>query len=297
MERPQRLLVKHILRKIFLEDWAMKLIALAITFALWLGVTGLSKPGSERYTVPLTLRIPDNSIITNTPVQEVEVKISGDDRRLQQIKRGDLNATVDLSDVTAGDRVVSLTPETVSLDLPPGIKLEEVQPNKIAIKLEAVAEKEVAVKAEPVGEPAAGFEIYSETIVPATIRVRGPASFIRTLSSISTEPIDIRDQTSDFTAKQVPVVINNPKATPFETVVDVAFRIGEKRIERQITATADHRRVRLVLFGPRSLIESIDPAAVNIAIVRGDNGDETVNAILPPEMSGSIVVRSTKILN
>ena len=55
--RPNRLFVKHIARKIFLEDWPMKVVALVITLALWLGVTGLSTPTTQRLTgVPLSLR-------------------------------------------------------------------------------------------------------------------------------------------------------------------------------------------------------------------------------------------------
>ena len=32
---------KHVIKKLFLEDWALKLIALTITLGLWFGVTGL----------------------------------------------------------------------------------------------------------------------------------------------------------------------------------------------------------------------------------------------------------------
>ena len=51
------LFIKNILRKVFLEDWLMKLMALIITFALWMGVTGLSQPAVQRMNgIPLALR-------------------------------------------------------------------------------------------------------------------------------------------------------------------------------------------------------------------------------------------------
>ena len=53
--------VGQVLKKIFLEDWLTKLLALAITLALWVGVTGLSEVGSDRYKVPLRLRLADNA--------------------------------------------------------------------------------------------------------------------------------------------------------------------------------------------------------------------------------------------
>jgi hypothetical protein len=51
------LFFKHIIRKVFFEDWLIKLVALGVTFALWLGVTGLSTPTTTRLTgIPLSLR-------------------------------------------------------------------------------------------------------------------------------------------------------------------------------------------------------------------------------------------------
>jgi YbbR domain-containing protein len=99
--------------------------------------------------------------------------------------------------------VINLTPETVGVSLPTGVKLDEIQPSRIAIRIEAVEEKEIAVKAETYGEIPEGYEIYSETITPTKIRVRGR----RILSDAdvgSTERIDLSNRTSDFTVKQIP---------------------------------------------------------------------------------------------
>ena len=118
--------LKHILKKIFLEDWLMKLVALGITLALWLGVTGLSTPTTQRLTsVPLSLRFSNNIEVTNEPIQEVDLVVSGDKRRLAQINKNDLIVSLDISDVMPGDRVINLTPENVGVSLPTGVKLDE----------------------------------------------------------------------------------------------------------------------------------------------------------------------------
>ena len=92
VERQQyTLYFKNILRKVFLEDWMMKLAALAITLALWVGVTGLSKPTQQRMSgIPLTLRFSNNIEVTNSPIQEVDIVISGDKRKIDQINKNDL---------------------------------------------------------------------------------------------------------------------------------------------------------------------------------------------------------------
>src|SRR5829696_2856632 len=140
---PATLYLKQILKKIFLEDWVMKLVALAITLALWLGVTGLSTPTTQRFSsVPLTLRFSNNIEVTNSPIQEVDVVVRGDKRKLAQISKSDLIVSMDISDVVPGDRVISLTPETIDpVSLPAGVKVDEIQPSRIAVRIEAVEEK------------------------------------------------------------------------------------------------------------------------------------------------------------
>src|SRR5437867_10119610 len=151
-DRPLRLFLKHIFRKIFFEDWVLKLVALVITIGLWLGVTGLSTPTVKRFTVPLIISVANNAEITNAPIQEVDVVISGDKRKVDQINRSELSATIDLSDIPPGDGVVQLTPENVSVGpLPSGLKLDDVQPSRIAVRLEAVEEKDLPVAADTVG--------------------------------------------------------------------------------------------------------------------------------------------------
>lgn len=289
--------LKHILKKIFLEDWVMKLVALAITLALWLGVTGLSTPTTQRLTsVSLNLRFSNNIEVTNSPIQEVDLVVTGDKRKLAQIRKEDLVVSMDISDVMPGDRVINLTPETVAVSLPTGVKLDEIQPSRIAVRIEAVEEKEIPVKAETMGEVPEGYEVYSETITPPKIRVRGPANFIRSLSFVSTERIDMTNRVEDFTAKQIPVSVANPKATVVETVVDVAFRIGEKRVERIYSVPVEGgRRANVVLFGGRSLFDNVRTENLHIEMAKNDAGDDVPRVILPPALDGKVEIRSVKL--
>ena len=296
--RPNKFFFKQILRKIFLEDWVMKLVALAITLALWLGVTGLSTPTTQRLTsVPLSLRFSNNIEVTNSPIQEVDIVVTGDKRKLAQINKNDLIVSMDISDVMPGDRVISLTPETVAVSLPTGVKLDEIQPGRIAVRIEAVEEKEVAVKAEKTGTLPEGFELYSEAVTPSKVRVRGPAGFVRTLDSVTAERIDLTNRTADFTARQVPIGITNPKASLLsETVVDVSFRIGEKRIERVYSIPAgEGKRANVVLFGGRSLFEDLRAEDLRVEIVKNEAGVDEPRVTLPPALDGKVEVKSVKL--
>lgn len=291
---------RRLFRRVFVDDWVVKALALAITFALWLGVTGLRTPTRERLrNVSLAVRVSNDIEITNSPVQEVDLVVTGDKRKIDQIKREDLVVSLDLTDAQPGDRTVKISPENVNVELPTGIKLEEVQPNKIAVKLEQVEEREIAVKADTEGSVADGFEIYSETVLPNKIKVRGPSSFIRSLDSVSTEKINLENHQADFTAQQVGLNLINPKVTLIDTVVDVIFRIGEKRIERlflvPVKTNTKSGTATVVLYGVRSILDPLRPENLQVEIVNTEINENSLRLILPAEMQGKIEIRKLKI--
>jgi YbbR domain-containing protein len=274
----------------------MKVIALVITLALWLGVSGLSTPTVKRFTVPLVMSISNNAEITNTPIQEVDVVLSGDKRKIDQINRSDLTAAIDLTDVMPGDRVLQLTPDNVSVALPTGVRLEDIQPSRIAVKLELVDEKDIVVRAETTGQPADGFEIYSTTVNPAKVRVRGPASYVGSLDSVPTGAVDISGAKEDVSARQVPVSVPNAKASVFNTVVDVAIRIGETRVERSfLVSAAGGKSVSATLYGPRSLLAKLRVADLKADIVKDEAGEDVAQLLLPDALQGIVEIRKIRI--
>jgi YbbR domain-containing protein len=293
-----KLFAKHIVRKIFLEDWGLKLTALVITLGLWFGVTGLSTPTVQRFNVALAPRISNNAEITNALPPEVDIVLSGDKRKLEQLNNSDLTATLDLTDVAPGDRVVSLTPENVYVNLPPGIKLTEIQPGRIAVNLEAVEEKELEVRTETKGVPAAGFEVYASQVSPPRVKVRGPASVIRTLESVETAKIDLAGKKSDFTAQQIAVNVANPKATVFNTVVDVFFRIGERRVERSFTVPVtglDGKTATFIIYAPRTLHAEIKPGELKVEMILNEKGEEVPQVTLPTGLNDLAEVRKLRL--
>ncbi|MEP6788641.1 MAG: CdaR family protein [Acidobacteriota bacterium] len=296
--KPKKLFARHIVRKIFLEDWAMKLTALVITFALWFGVTGLSTPTTKRFTVQLIPNLSNNAQITNTLIQDVDIVVSGDKRKIDQINKSDLSASLDLTDVAPGDRVISLTPDNISVPLPQGVKLVEIAPTRIAVNLEAVEEKEIEVKVVTTGTPAAGYDIYSSSSLPPKIKVRGPASIVKILDYVQTDAIDITDRKEAFTAKQIAVTSPNPKAAVLNTVVDVLFNIGEKRFERPFSLPISGlpgKTATFTVFGPRTLMQKLKADDIKVEMSLNLDGEEAPHVILPPSLQDVTEIRKLKV--
>lgn len=292
--------LRRLLRRVFLDDWLIKAVALFITVTLWLGVTGLRAPVTVRLrNIPLNLRVSNDIEITNSPVQEVALEVTGDKRKIEQLNVRDLIVSLDLTDVPAGERTVQIAPENVSVELPTGVRLEKIEPNKIAVKLEAVEEREVAVRAETEGAVGENSEIYSQTVSPNNVRVRGPASFVKSLDFISTEKINLEDRQENFVVRQVALNVVNPKVTLLDTAVDVNFVIGEKRIERlfaiPVSIETGNRTVSAVLYGGRSILESLKVEDLRVEIVKNEAGENSPNLVLPAEIQGQVEVRKLKI--
>ncbi len=291
----------HLFRRIFLEDWLIKLIALFITVTLWLGVTGLRAPTTARLrSIPLNIRVSNDIEVTNSPVQEVDLVITGDKRKIEQLNPRDLVVSLDLIDVPEGDRTVQITSENVNVELPTGVKLEEVQPNKIAVKLERVEEREITVKAETEGSVAENFEVYSATVLPPKVRVRGPQSFVKSLDFISTEKVNLENQQEDYTARQVALNVVNPKITVLDTVVDVSFRIGERRIERLFIipvggTETENKKATVVLYGGRTILESLKADDLRVETIKNEAGENFLNLVLPADIQGQVEIRKLKI--
>lgn len=303
IEREQRQQFwRRLFRRVFLEDWGTKLIALGISLALWLGVTGLRAPATVRLkNVTLSARASNDLEITNTMVQEVDVVVTGDKRQIDRVNTRDLIVSVDLTDVKPGDRIIQLTPETVRMDLPNGLKFDEIQPSKIAIRLEKVEEREIDVTPDIEGSLPNGLEIYAMSVVPAKVRVRGAESFIKSLDSISTEPINLDNRKESFVASQIGLNVVNPKITILDAIVDANFRIGEKRSERiflvpiKTETETELKNASVLLFGARSIIEKLRAEEMHIEIQTLETGEPTPRLIMPLELQDKIEVRKIKL--
>jgi hypothetical protein len=287
-------------RRIFLDDWLMKLVALVITFALWLGVTGLQAPTTTRLrNVTLNPLISNELEITNSPVQEIDLVITGDKRKVDQLNPRDLVVSLDLTDERAGDRIFHITPQNVNVELPSGVKIDEIQPDKIAIKLEDVIERDVPVSPEIEGPVTDGFEVYNSVVTPSKVRVRGPKSFIKSLNFVSTEKIPLKDKKNNFTAQQIPVIITSPKITLVNTAaVNVTFQIGERRIERLFVVPyeTENRRGKasVLLLGPRSILENLMPDDIRIIEEEGEGKKGKLRIILPDDVLATTEIKNRK---
>jgi YbbR domain-containing protein len=217
------------LRKLFVEDWALKLLALAITVVLWLAVTGQNKPVTLRVTgVQLNFLRPDGLEISNDPPGTVDVILTGSKDKLDRIGPRDLIANVDLSDQKAGERTIKLTLDHVKMDLQEDVKIQGFHPPTIPIKLEPIIEAPVEVEVKFEGKLPEGYEITKVNVNPAKIRVRGPADRINALRTAITETVWLDGRKESFNITHLEINIPDAKIDVLDPAVDIHVDIVEK---------------------------------------------------------------------
>ena len=217
-------------RKLFLEDWGLKLFALAITIVLWLAVTGQNKPVTLRLSgVQLDFLRPNGLEISNDPPGQIEVTLTGSPNKLDRIGPRDLVATVDLTDQKAGERIIRLTVDRVKLDVREDVKIQAFHPSTIPIRLEPLVQVPMEVDVKFEGKLPDGFEVVGVSVTPATVRLRGPAGRINNLHKAITETVWLDGKRETFSLSGVEINIPDPKIDILDPAVDIRVEVAEKK--------------------------------------------------------------------
>ena len=224
------------LRKIFVEDLNLKLIALAITLVLWFAVTGQRKPMTKRITgVQLSFQHAEGMEISNDPPGRIDVTLTGSSDKLSQINPLDLVAMVQVADHKSGDRVVRLSGDRVKMDLPEGVRIEGFQPATVSVRLEPVVERTIDVDVKLEGKVAEGFEVYATSANPAKVRVSGTVSHVNAIQKAPTESIPLEGRRASFDVTQAAIDISDQKVEVKDATVSVHVEIGLRRVEKAVS--------------------------------------------------------------
>lgn len=213
-------------RKILVEDWGLKLLAVAVTVALWMAVTGQNQPIRQRTAVQLHFVRPEGIEISNDVPSSVEVTLRGSPSRLNSVGPT-LVATVDLSNQRPGERVVRLQ-EKAQLQLPSDVSIEGFRPATLALKLEPIIETVADVEVKFDGKLPDGYEVKRVTVTPSRVKLRGPFDRVRPLQKVVTESVSLDDRRASFDLPNVAVIVGDPKVEVVDTIVAVQVEIVQK---------------------------------------------------------------------
>jgi hypothetical protein len=123
----------RLIRRIFVHNLQLKLIALGISFFLW--ATYTAEPFAQvGYNVPIAyVNVPDGLSVAGTPPNVIRVVLRGRSGLLRRLTPADLTLDVDLTTAPSGDVPIRLAPSMVGV--PYGTEVIRLAPAEFHVSL------------------------------------------------------------------------------------------------------------------------------------------------------------------
>lgn len=138
------------------------------------------------------------------------------------------------------------------------------------------AEKIITI--DLVGQPAEGYRVLSLNVEPSAVLVQGRPTQLNNLSQVTTEPIDITGLTESFVTPAslaLPDGVELDELTEITVTVEIAPFQGTLTLNREVevlgldetlTAELSDNTVRVVLFGPSPVLDSLSESEVVVSL-------------------------------
>jgi YbbR domain-containing protein len=198
------------------HNLSLRLLSVFLAFTLWFVVSAPRRePVSERaFAAPVSIvRMPRDLVITTPVPDSVSVRLRGRVSDLRSLSSQNLEVTLDVSWVTPGDAVITLSPQAMSV--PPQIDVVSMEPMKLRFRVEALRQTVVPIRPFLIGQPPPGYVAGDPTLVPDHALVSGRSeTFLQNVAVVSDSSL-VRIIEPLVTQATVPV---NPEIGPVAPV-------------------------------------------------------------------------------
>jgi YbbR domain-containing protein len=189
--------VKKIFEKT-IENWPAKVLSVVLAIILFV-FHQISTLVEESFSVPLSIESNGQLVPSNTYDESVRITLRSDERNINSVDREDIEVYVDLMGIDVPGTynvpvMVRKTRTAVGVD-PLEIR---VNPSEIEIDLDYRTTKSVSVTPNFRGNLDSGYEMVSYSIEPTQVEIEGPRSLIESVTSLSTEYIELTGRRSNF---------------------------------------------------------------------------------------------------
>lgn len=267
------------LKKSLTENIGVKLIALVVAIFIWFNASG-QKEVVWLKMIPLVLEnVADSLVVTGSVPAEVEISITGTKRQLILTGFKRINLAVDLAGANPGKQKISLSSRNIRL--PGNVDSRSVrilEPTSIDLTLERFVTRRVQITLATSGAIPSNLFIMDGgfSITPSWTYVKGAASVVRQIESISTEPLEL-NKLKETIQKELPLAYDRAQMECRPDRVTVSVRVSPKgkRILPNVPPT--------VLVDSDDVDARVVPSTVSLTL-------EGASAVLDTLSSGDVSV-------
>jgi YbbR domain-containing protein len=213
------------------EKWPVKVLSVAAALILSI-FHSMNTLESRFFSSPLHVETNDTLVPANSFTQTIRVSLRGEANSIFPILEDDIETYIDLGKYTSEGLhkiPVQIRRNGSALGVQP---LEvSVDPIEISVKLERKIIRNINVAPVFQGNIAEGYELTSQTIIPASVIAEGPRIGIEALYEFNTGTIDLNGRYEDFS-----VIVNIINDDPFIVIHGnrmIEYRGTIRRIPRE----------------------------------------------------------------
>lgn len=264
--------VEAFVKEAFTENKGLKLIALIITIGLFISVRAQEKV--ERWIdVEVEVEFPPKEaglVLTNKPIRTIRVSIRGRRSMVNDIKNAPSHVVkMDLSNrKRPGMSTFFFEPEIFNFR---GVEVVDIKPEAVSVRIEKLETRQLPVKIKTVGRLKDGTRFdKSPTVTPDKVEATGPASVIRSVTSLYTEEVGIDGLEVGAYNEEVPLMPIEGleyQQDKFSVSFKIIPRMGQRRVSglavssefgEETEAKIDPAEVSVILSGPQLSLDRMD---------------------------------------
>lgn len=197
--------VRSFILSAFTENLGLKLVSLLCALGFFVFIRG-SERAERRFDVGVAQDLPpesENRALVKDPPSEISVTLSGPRTQIEALPRDLGTIVIDLS--SGRENTIEVTPAMIP-NVPPGIKVEQIFPQRIEVRWDDVVSREITVQVGRTGEPAKGYSIKSKIAsAPETVVAHGPRTLVDLMQFARTAPFDVDGLTEGYHTRVLPL--------------------------------------------------------------------------------------------
>lgn len=291
-------------RGIFVENIGFKLSALVVVAILWVSVTADERQAQPVPTL-VDVRVQDTAWVLVEGPEEVNTTFQGRNRELLGLLMDRPVVHVEVDSVTGERMRVPLPVDQVSYNRDLGVVPSFITPPAAELRFEHRRSARVPVVPDVDASPAAGYTVVQPIgVQPESVTVRGPQSWIESLTRLSTRPVTLEDL-SNTVIRDIPLDlpegVPGVEAEPGTVLVTVSLDslvVREYRVPVRLTgggsgsARAEPDSVTVSLRGVAAAVEQAADSLTSLTVDVAARPSAPYEAELRPgiEQNGPVVV-------
>ncbi len=257
----------------------LRVLAVMLAIGLWIFVNAGERGSVEPLTVPISYRsLPNGMVIVNHPPAFVKIEVTGPRTLLSLLDPERLTLKLDLRGVAAGQSEFKIYPGMFNVQR--NTAVTSISPDQLSLDIDRLVTRDVPVHLAVQGKVEPGYTITSVDITPPSVTIVGPSRFVTPLTSVSTEPFDLKGLTSD-TSRPVDIEPPNP-ALGFSTGhVDARVNVAEAIEDREFRSVdvevkdsnfkyrLEPKQATLTIRGPAVKLAALAPKGLAYVEAKG----------------------------